>query len=73
MDECLIYIKTKLNIFCLKKKISKKCLATGLSVGKDTVRRWLAFDSKYMPSILAIKWLSDNYGLSIEWLICGKE
>jgi transcriptional regulator with XRE-family HTH domain len=69
MDDFNSGVKERFVLFCLKNKIKTNELATAVGVSRETVRLWFDFDlNRRLPSLTAIHYLSDGYGLSADWL-----
>ena len=73
MDNYRQHFKERLNTFCQKNKIRQNKMSSAIGLRRQTVNRWFYYDNDTMPNFEAIKWLKDNYGLNVDWLIGGEK
>jgi len=64
-------IRKRFALYCKTKRIGQTMLSSDISTPFATVNRW--YNEGSTPSIYAIYYLIEHYGMNLKWLVTGEE
>jgi predicted transcriptional regulator len=66
-------ITRRLRDFCAEHKITQTALAKSIGLTQAAVQKWFDLGKKTLPDLLTLYYISEEYGLDINWLVFGEE